>query len=365
MLALHYKTIKKALIPPISAGKEFKRIPMSTNTYNTITITKSQDKLETPKFYESLQKLHNKNKKALGQVAISNEEHEKAQRIMNCTDFLTYELINQEFLRLKRINLCRERLCLNCQLVNSRNLIKQLFWTVPRLKVPQESSLEFVTLTTQNCEAKYLKDTIQRLSQRQVAFFRHYKIKDYFRSVEITYNEKTQKYHPHLHIIAIINKNSGFPFYEPHKGKEGANKLQSAWYQWYGVPNEHGYNMATSYPVRNTKSIFELCKYISKVENLEKKEVLTVLDKQLKGLRLKTPAGQFKTLAKGYKNECATLKLQELKELEEAEICLINLLYNKKTKEYEIKSISEADLHYRPSKFWHERRIAEEGVLKC
>ena len=312
---------------------------------NTIVFSECQEK-NTPQFYEELQKSHKKNKKQLHQLALSNDQVEKAGRIISCTNFLTYELINQEFIRLKRINLCRERLCLNCQLVNSRKLIKQLFWSIPRLTIKNDERLYFLTLTTNNCSADELKDLIQYMCKRQVAFFRHYGITDYFRSVEITYNQEEQTYHPHLHIIFLVSKYSKFPFYNPAQGIYGANQLQKEWHEWLTHTN-NGYKMATVYEIKDTKTIFELCKYITKVKDLENFEVLKVLNEQLKGLRLKTPVGQFKTLAKAYKQECTSIKLQELQFLEEAEIQLINMLYNPKKKKYEVKSIADKNIIYR------------------
>lgn len=337
--------------------------PNSTNNYNTISVTECQEEFNTPTFFKKLQESHKKNKKALHEMALQKEEIEKANRIISCTNFLTYELINEEFLRLHRINLCRERLCLNCQLVNSRNLIKQLFWSVPRLKVPQNHTLQFVTLTVPNTQGNTLKNVIQNMVKRQMAFFRHYKIKDFFRSIEVTYNKNKDTYHPHLHILAIIPLDSGFPFYKNNEKEKGVNELQKAWYEWYGVPNEYGYNLATTYEIKNTKSIFEVCKYVSKVEDLENVEILKVLNDQLKSLRLKTPCGQFKTLAKAYKQECMSLKLQEMRELEKAERQLVHMLYNHTTKDYEIKSITRP-IRIMPSReFWHEKRIAEEGAI--
>ena len=331
--------------------------------HNTIIFTESQEEFNTPSFFEEIQKAHKRNKKALSKIALNSKEAEKAKRIISCTNFLTYELINEEILRLHRINLCRERLCLNCQLVNSRNLIKQLFWSVPRLKIPQENSLQFVTLTVPNCDGQDLKKVIQYMVKRQTAFFRHYKIKDYFRSIEITYNKEKDTYHPHIHAIAIIAKNSGFPFYDNKKGERGANDLQLTWYKWYGIPNEYGYNQATAYPLYNTKAIFEVCKYVTKVEDLEAENVLQVLNNQLKGLRLKTPCGQFKELSRAYKAECMTVKLQELKELENAEKVLVHMLYNPKAETYEVKSIEKRITYHSMKNFWHMKRLQEEGII--
>lgn len=322
----------------------------TTQTNNSIIFSRSQENSETPLFFEELQTTHRKNKKSLYKMALTTNQIEKATRVLNCTNFLTYEYINNEFIRLKRVNLCRERLCLNCQLAKSRELIKQLFWSVPRLEISQDETIQFVTLTTKNCRGEELKETIQKMIKKQVAFFRHYKIKDFFRSIEITYNENNGTYHPHLHLIALINKKSGFPFFEKEKGEEGANRIKKEWYKWLGIENEFGYNMATTYEIKNTKAIFEVCKYCSKVEDLEKQEVLKTLDREIKSLRLKTPSGQFKTLAQEYKKECSTIKLQELKFLEDAEIQLINLLYNAKSKKYEIKSIFDQRIIIKPKK---------------
>ncbi len=339
----------------------------SSINYNTISIRESQhESYNTPTFFAELQESHKRNKKQLYAMAEKKEQIEKAKRVISCTNFLTYELINEEFLRLKRINLCRERLCLNCQLVNSRNLIKQLFWTIPRLKVKQEETLQFITLTAENCKAKEIKKLIQHMTKRQVAFFRHYGITDYFRSVEVTYNEKADTFHPHLHLLALVSKKANFPTFEAEKGKQGANRLQKEWHEWLSLPSKYDFKQATAYEIKNTKAIFEVCKYVSKVKDLEKINVLEILDTQLKGLRLKTPLGQFKELAKLYKAECSIIKLQELKALEDAEIQLIDLLYNHRKKEYEIKSIRNQSLEYRPSaEFWKERRKAEtEGASK-
>lgn len=337
----------------------------SSINYNNISFVESQQQdCNSPDFFAELQESHKRNKKQLHKMALNTEQIEKAQRIISCTNFLTYELINEEFLRLKRINLCRERLCLNCQLVNSRSLIKQLFWSIPRLNVASDENLQFITLTAENCKAKELKKTIQHMTKRQVAFFRHYGIKDYFRSVEVTYNAESNTFHPHLHLVSLVSKKSNFPVYEPKKGIYGANRLQKEWSDWLALPSAYQYKQATAYEIKTTRSIFEVCKYVSKVKDLENISVLKVLDEQLKGLRLKTPLGQFKNLAKRYKAECATIKLQELKALEEAEVQLIDLLYNPTRKEYEIKSIREKKLEYRPmGEFWHERRKAESKEI--
>ena len=349
---------------PHRVYNERKHITMNPtiNNYNTINVVESQQQ-NLPQFYEDLQKTHRKNKKQLAKLAKELGNAEKAERVLNCANFLTYELINQEYIKLARINRCRERLCLNCQLANSRELIRQLFWSLPRLKIKTDENLQFVTLTAQNCKAEKLKETIQHMVKRQNAMFRHFKITDYFRSVEITYNQNTNDFHPHLHLTCIVNKNSGFPFFEPEKGKKGANKLQKTWYEWLGIPNEYGYNLATTYEIKTTRALYELCKYISKVENLENIKVLKVFNEQLKGLRLKTPSGQFKSLASAYKAECETIKLQELQYLDDAEIQLIELIYSTKKQQYVLKRITEKKIVYSNQvNFWQNKRITEQKL---
>lgn len=334
--------------------------PNSTINYNTISFTESQPN-NFPEFYEDLQKAHRKNKKQLSKLAKELGNAEKAERVLNCANFLTYELINQEYIKLARVNRCRERLCLNCQLANSRELIRQLFWTVPRLKISQDETMQFVTLTAQNCKAEDLRSLIQTMVRKQNAMFRHYGIKDYFRSVEITYNENSHTFHPHLHLTCLVSQNSSYPFYDASKGKKGANALQNAWYTWLGIPNEYGYNQATTYEVKTTRALYELCKYIAKVEDMENVNVLRVLNTQLKGLRLKTPVGQFKQLASAYKAECATLKLQELQFLDSAEIQLIELIYSPHAQKYQLKRIYDKKITYSPpGDFWAKKRIQEQ-----
>lgn len=310
---------------------------MSPNYYphNNILINRCQDDIKNnPDFYAELQRLHKKNKKQLYKLALSKDEIEKAERIIHCSDYLTYQLINQQYIRLSRINLCRERLCLNCQLAKSRETVKSLFWSIPRLELKADEKLYHIVLTTPNCSASNLRATIQKLTERQKAMFRHFNITDYFRSIEITKNESSDTWHPHLHIIAILSQNCKLP----HSGTlESVNGLRSIWHKWLNSESEYNFTLATCHELKDTSGIFEVCKYIAKVEEMQDINNLRTLDNQIHGLRLKTPCGQFKSLIREYKKECNALKLEELAALEEAEIYLIDMIYQ--NNRYNIKRI--------------------------
>src|SRR5699024_4502293 len=68
----------------------------------------------------------------------------------------------------------------------------------------------FLTLTVKNCYGEDLKDTLDlmtgsfnKLNQRKP--FKN-AVKGYFRSLEVTYNEDENTYHPHFHLILAVNK---------------------------------------------------------------------------------------------------------------------------------------------------------------
>ena len=69
----------------------------------------------------------------------------------------------------------------------------------------------FLTLTVQNCYGEDLKDTLDLMTHSFSKLSRRKAFKDavkgYFRSLEITYNEEMDTYHPHFHLILAVDKN--------------------------------------------------------------------------------------------------------------------------------------------------------------
>lgn len=334
-----------------------------TNTQSPIYLYINTEPKENQElnFLNAMKAAHKKANAAVESYYLSQEETRlKGLRTAQCANIATFKhyILPDEY-KLDRINLCRDRLCLNCQLALSRKLIRKLIWAVEHINLKSGESLQFLTLTAPNIPAEKIREQTQNLIKASKAFLRKYGIKDYFRSVEITCNKKLpaeKRYHPHLHFLFIAPQNTQFPLFDKNLGKYGANPLQFAWAaKWADITKqkietigtnkktgEKGpYLAATVYAITDKKSIFELTKYITKPQDMTKNVIADlygknygeVKDTGITGLRLKTPCGQFKELFNRY-NICKSLDDEiERQRLEKLDYELLSYIYN--GKEYE------------------------------
>ena len=331
--------------------------PTTLQLYCSTEPTKNQEL----NFYNLMKDAHKRANKQVESFYMSREETRlKGVRLNQCANtliFKHYTMLNEY--KLHKINLCRDRLCLNCQLSLSRKLIRKLLWAVEHIHIDSGETLQFLTLTAPNISAQKLREQTQNLIKASKSFMRTYGIKDYFRSVEITYNKKQpmdKRYHPHLHFIFKAPKDTKFPLYDKSLGKYGANPLQFAWAdKWSEITGEiletlgtnqktgekGKYLAATVYPITDKKSIFELTKYITKPQDMTKtviadlygKNFDTLEDTGITGLRLKTACGQFKELFSRF-TICQEIDEEiERKRLENIDYELLSYIYN--GKEYE------------------------------
>lgn len=237
----------------------------------------------------------------------------KTKIVAECGKFLTYkEYINEDKRKLNTINLCRERMCLNCQAALARKNAKNMMKILPKL-----DNLSMITLTVPNVFGKNLRETIQKMYKAQIAMFRSLKIKDFTRSTEVTYNETTHKYHPHLHVII-----SGTI---PIKTRKA---FQQEWAKWYNKQAEtsHKWLSVLIQPITDTfKSSCEVSKYACKPNSVTEQTIET-LYKQLKGLHLHQNNGAFKRL----KNEIAKEEEQNKENdgIENIDYKIINYIFN-------------------------------------
>lgn len=331
-----------------------------TNTQSPIYLYINTDSKENQelKFLNKMKAAHSRANAAVESFYMSNEEtYLKGVRLSQCANAATFKhyFITDEY-KLERLNLCRDRLCLNCQLATSRKLIRKLLWSVEHINLSQGETLQFLTLTAPNIPAEKIKEQTQNLIKASKAFLRKYEIKDYFRSVEITCNKKQpaeKRYHPHLHFLFVAPKNTYFPLFDKSLGKYGANPLQFAWAQkWHEITGENldtigtnkktgekgAYLAATVYQIRDSKSIFELTKYVTKPQDMTKNVIAALHGKNyetlentgIAGLRLKTPCGRFKELFGRYEICKEADEEIERKRLEKLDYELLSYIYNGK-----------------------------------
>lgn len=133
----------------------------------------------------------------------------RGERMANCSDVVTYQLCPEcgEF-HVKRANLCRDRFCPVC----SWRLSLQRFGAMSRVMASlqngyPEYKYSLVTLTVKNCVADELSETMFAMSSAWHLAINQRRVKPslvgWARSVEITYNQETQEFHPHFHCILV------------------------------------------------------------------------------------------------------------------------------------------------------------------
>lgn len=148
-------------------------------------------------------------------------------------------------------NYCNNRFCLVCSGIKS----SVLFSKYGKIIESWENK-HFLTLTVPNCIESDLENTINKMLKairkindkyrKQAKKYNLEKLKS-IRKLEITYNERLNSYHPHLHFI----------FYN----KDQAEYILKNWLIIFNEANEKAQDLRKA----DEKSVFELFKYITKL----------------------------------------------------------------------------------------------------
>lgn len=131
----------------------------------------------------------------------------RADLVGQCGTFLEYRVTEQDR-RLHKANFCRDRLCPLCTWRRSLKIYGQISRVMNVLESDGFVFL-FLTLTIRNRPGGDLPDAVQTLYDgwRQLyhenAVFKR-QVQGTFRSLEVTRNDKTGEYHPHLHVILAV-----------------------------------------------------------------------------------------------------------------------------------------------------------------
>jgi|TARA_B100000768_G_scaffold126820_1_gene117396 hypothetical protein len=149
-------------------------------------------------------------------------------------------------------SLCRKRWCANCNRIKTAEMVNG--YSEPLQELQKEDDLFLITLTSKTVKEERLRFEIDR---RYKAFTR---IKDNLRKnhniklvgcrkLEITYNEQTDRYHPHFHFI--------------QKGRKEAEMLLKYWYKHNPLAGEKGQDI-TIIDANSPKALIEVFKYATK-----------------------------------------------------------------------------------------------------
>lgn len=139
---------------------------------------------------------------------------DKANRLIDCGNYMRFKLYDDGTKRLDRLNSCRVRLCPLCAWRRSLKTFHNTNQICMALAEKKNYRYVMLTLTVRNCGADELDATIDHLFQSWNRFLQYAAIKKackgWMRTLEVTHNTRKDSpsydsYHPHFHVLIAVN----------------------------------------------------------------------------------------------------------------------------------------------------------------
>lgn len=241
--------------------------------------------------------------------------NDKADRVIHCGDFLSFRRgiyddgSLAETSQLHTANFCHDRLCPMCQWRRSLKMFSQMIQVSE--VICNDYDFLFLTLTVPNCAGVILRQEIQKMQNAWDKFSHDTKFKrickGYVKSIEVTYNKKSDTYHPHVHVLLAV-EHDYFKSDNYITHSEWLLKWQKATQndsiQFVNIKAVYDKNSKQTLSEQPQKTlcdysyIAEICKYPIKPFDLTSDSVVQTLSDALCGLRLVSFGGIFKTVRK-------------------------------------------------------------------
>lgn len=112
------------------------------------------------------------------------------------------------------IERCHNRFCPLCSFIEQKKDTQRVEYIMQRASQVEDSALLAFTLSYPNCSGDQLNDEIKLLNTSFKKFSRQLEREGYllgsFRKLEVTYNDDTNTFNPHLHVLFHIRKSLYF-----------------------------------------------------------------------------------------------------------------------------------------------------------
>lgn len=146
-------------------------------------------------------------------------QQRRAYRMKDCARFLTMKYCPDCGRSAgSSATLCRDRLCPTCEWRLSLKRYAQMVQTLGKVADIEDYHAMFLTLTVRNCRGSTLRETIGRMSEAWNRMLQKRPVKrcvaGWARSLEITYNTERADFHPHYHVILLIDPECDLSFGE-------------------------------------------------------------------------------------------------------------------------------------------------------
>lgn len=206
------KEIKKttaATVAHIASQTVYNKGELIMYTYNTTEKSKSQQDFEAEKekIFKKMIVKKRQNRKVVKWLKEIGEE-ERANKIEDCGTFVGF--YNDDGIpKIVKANFCRERLCSICAWRRQAKFIAQM---IPVLTSLEKEDYKFIfsTVTVKNCDYNSLNDVLNNMLVGFAKLRKRRKIQRSWmgicRSLELTYNHKTNEYHPHIHMLIAVKE---------------------------------------------------------------------------------------------------------------------------------------------------------------
>lgn len=253
-------------------------------------------------------------------------------RFETCSSWF-HHLTNKEMSvkRLHKTDACGNRFCPICTWKTAKKDAIKISIMMDAVKEIEDKEFLFLTLTAPNVTAEELRDDIDRFNAGINRLFQRRNVKrvvkGYIRKLEVTtdqeklitdelYKRKKDYYdlrglkvndpnptyntfHPHMHIIVVVNKS----YFDSRDAISKAEWLE----MWRGCMNDNSITQVDAKKVRSTKSgnskaVLEIAKYSAKGQDLYHSEkVFDTFYRALKRRQLIVYSGIMKDYAKKFK----------------------------------------------------------------
>lgn len=143
----------------------------------------------------------------------------RLQQMRDCANYLVFSQTEGNKRKLVDANFCRVKLCPMCNWRKSLKMFAQVS-EITDVILAEKPSVRFIflTLTVKNPIAEELTKTLNQMNegfqwlvQKSKTFAPAKKLKEnllgYLKSTEITFNSKTNTYHPHFHVLLEVKSN--------------------------------------------------------------------------------------------------------------------------------------------------------------
>ena len=165
-------------------------------------------------------RLHKQTTEKLAECYVFIGWERKADNVKRCASYLEFVkcTINEKHdLKLVDANFCRDRMCSQCQWRKSMRQFSVAVKVGHELRRQEkdegkpESQFIFLTLTIPNVRLEKLSDAIDALFAGWKLLRQRKEVKKitlgYHRALEISYNAKTNTFHPHIHAAIVVSPN--------------------------------------------------------------------------------------------------------------------------------------------------------------